>query len=93
VTFVCVRTPDRVSWFEDEKHYYDGDPTIFVEFDAKHTTWTVHTRRRTTRAMTPSVGQVLLRLTNFPTSDVTPWLTHVVPEPGAPLEPIEEVTA
>ena len=87
--FVCVRTPDRVAWFEDERHYYDGQPTFVMERDPVQLLWYGRSYRPTTKAMTPSVGRVFRLLNNFPAADVSEWVTHCVPEPGAPLEPIE----
>jgi hypothetical protein len=86
--FVCVRTPDRVSWFEDEQHYYHEDPAVVLNLDPVQHLWWGRSYRPTPQAMTPSVGQVFRLLANFPAADVSEFVTHVVPEPGAPLEPV-----
>lgn len=86
--FVCVQTAGKVSWFEDEQHYYDGQPTVVLTLDPVQHLWWGRSYRPTTRVMTPSVGEVFRRLANFPDSDVSDAVTHVVAEPGAPLEPV-----
>jgi hypothetical protein len=93
--FVCVRTPDRVSWFGSEQDYYDGRPTFEMRFDQRQTLWYGQSFHPTTKAMTPSVGEAFRRLGQFPTSDVSDLVTHFVSEPGAPLEPVvrEEMPA
>lgn len=87
-TFVCVETPGRVTWFESEQHYYDGQPTLLLDFAPRHNVWVATSRRPTTRATTPSIASVMRLLRNFPTADVSRFVTHTVSEPGAPLEPI-----
>lgn len=95
MSYVCVQTPGRVTWFESEQHYYDGQPTITLTFDPKGNVWWGRSHHPTPPSMTPSVGEVFLRLTNNPWAGVSDQMTHSVAEPGAPLEPIirEQVPA
>lgn len=87
--FVCVRSPERVSWFENERRYYFEDPAVVLTFDPKHNVWWGRSFRPTPREMTPSVGEAFRRLANNPWADVSDLVTHAVPEPGAPIEPNE----
>lgn len=87
--------PVKIAWFANERAFYDDNPIIVLEYDARLVAWNVLSCRTTPRPVMATFGPVWRRLSNFPTADVSKWLTHTVAEPGAPLEPItrEQVPA
>lgn len=93
MTVVIVTQQRKVEWFVDEQHYYHEDPTLVLTFDPKANVWWGRSFHPTPRAMNRSVGWAFHRLTRNPWADVSDVATHTVPEPGAPIEPVQEVLA
>lgn len=89
VTRDDTRDPLRIEWFEDEAGYYAGDPLAWLEFDPRRDVWVAKAGRNARPETSLAAARALLDLVLDPEASVYQLSTHFVPEPGAPLEPIQ----
>lgn len=82
------RDPLRIEWFETEDGYYVGDPVAWVEFHRARDTWKGHAGRNAPPEVALTASRILLDLSCDAEVSVSHLATHRVPEPGAPLEPV-----
>lgn len=78
----------KALWFEDEAAFYDGNPTLVMEFNRASCAWSYVSLRISSPALRLRAAHVIERLERTPWTDMAFAATHTVAEPGAPLEPI-----
>lgn len=77
----------KVEFYENETAFYNGDRSVLMVFEPG-CPWVFRPERRTSLRLGWRATKVALRLQANPWRSLTGVDTHIVPEPGAPLEPI-----
>jgi hypothetical protein len=80
---------DWLGWCESERDYYTHGAAIEVKFEHSVNLWWSRSLRLHSRPLGAAAARAFRWLTNSPSADAYQFATHVLPEPGAPLEPIE----
>lgn len=86
---IVLVQPAELSVYADERSFYDGEPTAVMR--RERTAWHSIVWRPTTPAIRRVLHEAVRRLGHNPWTDVSDLATHVVAEPGAPLEPVKAV--
>lgn len=83
----------KLAWCESEQRYYLDGVAVELTFDDDHNVWWGVVIRATSREIATRAALTMTVLTSNPWADVSNLFTHDLPEPGAPLEPIERHTS